>query len=380
MTDLPAPQQNNPLGEKTAKLYHELKKRILSGRIEPGERLPSETVLVRRFGISRSTVIRAIHRLRDEGLVQSRQGSGHYATPNRHDTKGRMFFGLLSEMTPEYDADRQLVQLQLQLDARMQMRNASLIIYSTGLSEERALQATDAMIAQKVAGVFFIPMEVSHPMQSINQRIVNRFQKAGVAVVLLDRDLNEWPRRSMFDLICSNHRMTGYIVTEHLLKLGHRRLAFVGVNRQAPAVSERFLGFHEAHQHAGISANEQLIWQPEEHELTDQWVSRMYHQYQPDAIVCKSDKFAQIVLHGLLQIGLSIPNDVCIAGMGNEKFSATLSPPLTSVETHMATLAEVAETTMFRRVQTPQAVALQLTINSQLMARASTMPQQPPSQ
>jgi len=54
----------------------DLRAAILTRRFEPGEQLPSGPELAKRYGVSRMTVQQAIRRLKDEGLVVSRQGSG----------------------------------------------------------------------------------------------------------------------------------------------------------------------------------------------------------------------------------------------------------------------------------------------------------------
>ncbi|HEX2148109.1 MAG TPA: FadR/GntR family transcriptional regulator, partial [Pseudorhizobium sp.] len=53
---------------------------ILEGRIAAGEKLPTEHLLARTFGVSRSVVREAIAQLRNEGLVETRQGVGAFAT------------------------------------------------------------------------------------------------------------------------------------------------------------------------------------------------------------------------------------------------------------------------------------------------------------
>ena len=53
---------------------------IVEGRIAPGEKLPTEHLLAKTFGVSRSVVREAIAQLRNEGLVETRQGVGAFAT------------------------------------------------------------------------------------------------------------------------------------------------------------------------------------------------------------------------------------------------------------------------------------------------------------
>jgi DNA-binding GntR family transcriptional regulator len=58
-----------------------LRARIESGKIGPGDPLPSETTLVQEYGIARGTIRRAIEVLRDDGLVVTVQGRGTYVRP-----------------------------------------------------------------------------------------------------------------------------------------------------------------------------------------------------------------------------------------------------------------------------------------------------------
>ena len=70
---------------------------IRSGRYTPGQRLPSETELVRRYGASRMTVFRAMHELQTMGLVVRRVGSGTFvAQPSN--SKSHVFGLLIPEL------------------------------------------------------------------------------------------------------------------------------------------------------------------------------------------------------------------------------------------------------------------------------------------
>lgn len=63
---------------KYARVVIELQRRIADGTYPPGEALPSENQLVREFGVSRPTVVRALHILRTDGWIESQQGRGHF--------------------------------------------------------------------------------------------------------------------------------------------------------------------------------------------------------------------------------------------------------------------------------------------------------------
>ncbi len=71
-----------------------IKTDILSGRYQPGQKLPSEAALLKRFGTSRITVGRALRELQQAGLVQRRAGSGTFVASAPSD-EGGLLFGLL---------------------------------------------------------------------------------------------------------------------------------------------------------------------------------------------------------------------------------------------------------------------------------------------
>lgn len=60
-----------------------LRQEIASGALAPGERIPTESEMMRSFGVSRMTVRYAKTLLEGEGLIIARQGSGAFVRTNR---------------------------------------------------------------------------------------------------------------------------------------------------------------------------------------------------------------------------------------------------------------------------------------------------------
>src|SRR5487761_2538754 len=78
--------------------------------------------------------------------------------------------------------------------------------HSTHASDEDkqflAHQLCDDYIARHVSGVFFAPLEGFKNKDAVNHSIAERLSAAGIAVVLLDRCIDAWPKRSRFDVVC----------------------------------------------------------------------------------------------------------------------------------------------------------------------------------
>src|SRR5258707_4818803 len=94
-------------------------------------------------------------------------------------------------------------------------------------------------IEGRIRGVFFAPFEQVSEQEQVNRRIADRLAKAGIPVVLLDRDLLPFPRRSNFDLVATDNLAGSCLLAEHLLKLGCQLLAFVARPYSAPTSTRR---------------------------------------------------------------------------------------------------------------------------------------------
>src|SRR5688500_4179079 len=101
-------------------------------------------------------------------------------------------------------------------------------------------------IDRRVSGVFFAPLELTDAKDDVNGRIAQALDDARIPVVLLDRTVVQYPRRGHHDLVGIDNRRAGYVITEHLLRLGARRLAFVALANAAATVGAREAGYREA--------------------------------------------------------------------------------------------------------------------------------------
>lgn len=77
-------------GSLTDRVCQTLTQLIRGKEILPGARLPSEMTMAARFGVSRTVIREAVSRLKSEGLVESRQGSGVFVRERNIDTPFRL--------------------------------------------------------------------------------------------------------------------------------------------------------------------------------------------------------------------------------------------------------------------------------------------------
>jgi GntR family transcriptional regulator, arabinose operon transcriptional repressor len=346
-----------------------LKNDILCGRYRPGQKLPSEAVLVKRFETSRITVGRALRELRQAGLIKSHAGSGSYVEATGSSDEG-LLFGLLIPNFGDTEIFGPICQGMS--EAPQARKNALLwgnIAADPGSKEERAWQLCQQYISRKVAGVFFAPLERTPGSDETNRRVLSELERARIAVVLLDRCVMPYPKRSPHDLVTIDHRRAGYMITEHLLNLACRRIAFIAYSRSAPTVSARIDGYLHALYCSGAPFEPSWIRQIDTDVESE--VRQLMEVVKPEAIVCANDRIAGNVMHCLIRLSFRIPEDVRIAGIDDVEYANLLPIPLTTVHQPCREIGIAAMAAMLERVTNPDMPIRDILLDCKLVIRDS---------
>lgn len=167
----------------------------------------------------------------------------------------------------------------------------------------------------------------------------------------------------------------GRIATQHLLDLGHRRIAMVRGSLQSVSSNDRFNGYRDAVESAGYDLNPKhlLIAASPSDDLSG--IETMMRQPDaPTAIFVWSDDVAYHVLKMLQRLGLSVPRDVSVIGFDSLSSSTLTSPPLTSVNQPITEMARDAAEMLIGMIQQQPAQRLQRVFPLSLDLRASTAP------
>src|SRR5687768_674549 len=147
-----------------------LQRDIQSGRLGPGDRLPSEAELERKFGASRITVGRAVRDLQLAGLVERRAGSGSYV--KARGLADALSFGLLIPDLGETEIFEPICQGMMASPlARQHALLWGSLSGGTGARDEEAWRLCRQYIERRVSGVFFAPLELAAGKDDVNLRI-----------------------------------------------------------------------------------------------------------------------------------------------------------------------------------------------------------------
>jgi DNA-binding LacI/PurR family transcriptional regulator len=132
--------------------------------------------------------------------------------------------------------------------------------------------------------------------------------------------------------IGTDNMLGGKRATQHLLKLGRKRILFLGGSD--PEATQRYRGYTEALQEAGLKIDDALIGRVEfEAESAESAVDLLLQRKTPfDGIVAASDLIALGGIRALHRAGLVVPRDVSVVGYDNNLLSRLSTPTLSTVQ------------------------------------------------
>ncbi len=354
---------------KYRQIFEKLQEDISAGHYKPGKRLPSETELVRRFGVSRMTVFRAMRELQSLGLVTRRVGSGTYVSSNSN--SGSHVFGLLIPELGQTEIFEAICKGMM--EAQEGMHHALLWGNAAAPEEHEKEQAAEQLcesyISRKVSGVFFAPVEFSTNRYQSNHQIVAALDRARIPVVLLDRCLEPYPQRGKYDLVGIDNRRTGYLATEHLIKVGAKRIAFFARPNSAPTVDGRIAGYREALLSQAKKSTLDLVRMGDASDA--KFIKSILKKDRPDAFVCANDLTAGILMHTLISLGQRIPEDIRIVGIDDVKYARLLPVPLTTLHQPCRDIGRIALAVMLDRITNPDLPPRDVLLSCELIVRKS---------
>lgn len=195
------------------------------------------------------------------------------------------------------------------------------ILCNTSDDPDRELSYLDELFSSRVDGV----IQASH---YTNSPLIEAAMNNGVNVVAVNR-----PAFGVgIDSVVLDNRAGAKMATQHLIDLGHDRIAHIQGPSYSTNVPERRAGYEDALTENGIAFDKELVyegsWEP------DTPVDAVRHFLglpdAPTAVFAADDMFAMVALGAFLEKGLEVPGDVSIVGFDGTAFA---NLPMLSITT-----------------------------------------------
>jgi LacI family transcriptional regulator len=186
--------------------------------------------------------------------------------------------------------------------------------------------------------------------------------------------VSRYVRGVALDFAGNDHRRGTFLATEHLISLGHRRIAMIGGNDLTSTGWERRQGYTDALKAHRIAVDPDLMVSATatRENGAEAIKTLLKGRNPPTAAACYNDLVAFGVMLGLRQLNIEPGDDFAVVGCDDVSEAALWNPALTSVAISTAAMGEVAARMLLERIADRHAGRREIVLEPKLVVRASS--------
>ena len=243
------------------------------------------------------------------------------------------------------------------------------IMSSFSQNEAKERVYLDIMRSESVDGLIVAP---AHE----HDRAVLDLVQSGLPVVCIDRVLADV---EVDAVVVDNYRGARDAI-EHLIELGHRRIAYISGPQQIPTYRERQRGYEDALTSHGIEVDQDLVRVGDSTHRSGRLLTEelLNIARPPTAIFAGNNLITLGTLEYLHLHGIRVPDDVSVIGFDDMYWAISLNPPLTAVNQPGYEIGRRAADMLFQRIADPGRSHAKVVLNANLVVRKSCGP--PPAE
>lgn len=232
-------------------------------------------------------------------------------------------------------------------------------------SVEKQQECIEYLLRCRVSGILYLT-EAVFDIEPLRTTVI----ETGISFVMITQmDLIDF-----CDTISVNHALGVQMAVDHLFKMGHRRVAFVGeTNTQA-----RERAFREIAEHLGLDSSDSTVvvhgsrYCKGGYEAGKRLMA-LPSESRPTACFAAYDSMAYGVMRAVREAGLKIPDDFSIVGVDNNQVSEYMQPALTSVEMPITDLGQMAAEMLLERIKGDKSPYRMVYLSPRLCVRDSVL-------
>jgi DNA-binding LacI/PurR family transcriptional regulator len=238
----------------------------------------------------------------------------------------------------------------------------ALLLTNSNEDPQRERENAKLLLAEKVAGVLFTP---SGPDDSVYRELVGN----GVPIVAISR----LPSGDPVDGVAVDGATGAASAVEHLLDLGHRRIAFINGPAWSSSVRERQAGYAAAFAARGLPIPTDLIVEADLRQRGGYEAMRrlLAQANRPTAVFVGNNLMTLGALQAIHEERLAIPKDIAVIGFDDLPWATSLRPALTAVWLPTYEMGASAAQLLLERVEEPRRPARRVVLATRLVVRES---------
>jgi LacI family transcriptional regulator len=237
----------------------------------------------------------------------------------------------------------------------------NVMLCNTNREPTKEIAHLDMLVSKRVDGVIYMTNDNA-------QERLQRLHEQNIPIVVFDRDY------AGLDAILLDNFQGGYDATEHLIQLGHSRIACITGPRSPFRSIQRVRGYEQALANAGVAYQQEFVVQGD-WTYQSGWNGAqqlMALSEPPTAIFACNDTMAVGALAFLHRNDIAVPDEISVIGFDNILLSAFVSPPLTTMATPTVELGQRLCQMLVERIRDASRQPQQEIVRSRLLERSST--------
>jgi len=212
---------------------------------------------------------------------------------------------------------------------------------------------------------------VAAPLSNM-PKIIRAIESTGTPLVRLSPGKGVRGRFS----VATNDREVSAEMTRYLASLGHERIGFITGHPQHKAVGNRFLGYQDGLNESGLKFSERLVVAGDNSIGSGEAaaVKLLGRKRPPTAIFAANDDMAAGVIRVADRLGITVPDQLSVAGCDNIALAQQVYPALTTINQPLAAMAERAATSLIDSTRKGEALEGLEIVPATIQIRESTGP------
>lgn len=255
-------------------------------------------------------------------------------------------------------------ELTAAIEEQTEKEDYFVYLVQSGEDPDHQHDLATSLIEHGVAGLIICPATNSHP------KTFDLLHGQNMPTCIAVRPWQD----ERFDFCGPDNFRAAQLATAEFLRLGHRRIAFLGGQPGNPSRADRVSGYFSVLQKAGIDYDSSIVI-----ESRPSWTSGaadvekvLSSEQRPTAALCYNDFVAISVMHGLRQHNLEPGRDMALIGFDGMPEAEMAYPPLTTVSMHPRDVGRSAAELLIKRIQQPNAPVTRHVQEPQLIIRKSS--------
>ncbi|MDP4177621.1 MAG: LacI family DNA-binding transcriptional regulator [Bacillota bacterium] len=206
------------------------------------------------------------------------------------------------------------------------------------LSDEQKAAVPKMVLDNKIDGIIVLGQ--------VSKNYYDTIKKVNVPVVFMDfyeKDSNQ-------DFIVADNFYSMYLLTSHLIEMGHEDIGFIGNIKSTSSIQDRYLGYMKSLLENNIDLHRCAKWYVSDRNNDGKYTSFDLPETLPTAFVCNCDKVAYELIDKLESKNYKVPEDISVVGFDNYNFLKGNEIGITTVEVDMKAMAQTAVEILMKKI------------------------------